>query len=42
LGSFRLNRSRTLLFTSFGLGSSFLILVRSMRPWYSYAGCTLA
>jgi hypothetical protein len=42
LGSFRLNRSQTLLFTSFGSRSSFLILVGSMQPWYSNAGCTLA
>jgi hypothetical protein len=40
LGSFRLNRSRTLLFTSFCSRSSFLILAGSM-PWYSYVGCTL-
>jgi hypothetical protein len=42
LGSFRLNRSRTLIFTSFGSRSSFLILVGSTRPWYSYAACILA
>jgi hypothetical protein len=42
LGSFRLNRSQTLIFTSFGSRSSFLILVGSMRHWYSYAVFILA